>query len=326
MNPECTIVVRSPADLIAVTPYLLGFHPADSLVVIGTQGRAVTFVGRHDLPPPGVDDSDAIATMVARQAAQSVSLLGFGPADPVNRLVSSLATALTRVGVQLRDQLRITAGRWWTLDCADPACCPPEGRPVPSPHSPIAATAVFQGQVALPNRQQLVSQVGPVEGDERRRMAAATAALNFRFGDGLPRTMMGRAGRNAVISAEKRHASGRSLTYDETALLGALLVGRTAFDFALNRIGDEPWQLRLWTETTRRVEVPYVPGPAALLGYAAWRVGLGPLARVALDRALNHDPYHHFAMILDRLLAAGISHEAVQDFEPPAGSMRRKAA
>jgi hypothetical protein len=326
MNPECTIVVRSPADLIAVTPYLLGFHPADSLVVIGTVGRAVSFVGRHDLPPPGDDDTGPIAQMVARQKAQTVSLLGFGPPEPVNRTIGALVAALNRVGVRVRDQLRITAGRWWSFDCADPGCCPPEGLPVPSPHNPIAAAAVFQGQVALPNRQKLVEQVAAVEGEERRQMAAATAALNLKLGEGLPRTLMGRAGRKAVLHAERQHAAGRSLTYDETAWLGALLIGRTAFDFAVNRISDEPWHLRLWTETTRRVEVPFVPGPAALLGYAAWRVGLGPLARVAVDRALRHDPYHRFATILDRLLAAGISHEAVENFGPPAGSVRGRAA
>ena len=157
-------------------------------------------------------------------------------------------------------------------------------------------------------------------------MAMATAALNLKLGEGLPRTLMGRAGRNAVLQAERRYAAGKSLTYDETAWLGALLIGRTAFDFALHRISDEPWHLRLWTETTRRVEVPFVPGPAALLSYAAWRVGLGPLARVAVDRALRHDPHHRFATVLDRLLAAGISHDAVQNFGPPAGAVRGRAS
>jgi hypothetical protein len=62
-----------------------------------------------------------------------------------------------------------------------------------------------------------------------------------------------------------------------------------------------------------------MPGPATLLAYASWRVGNGALARVALDRALVRDPSHRFAILLDRLLAAGISNEAVEDLDPPVG-------
>ena len=36
----------------------------------------------------------------------------------------------------------------------------------------------------------------------------------------------------------------------------------------------------------RRVEPAYVPAPACLLAFAAWRAGQGALARVAVDRAL----------------------------------------
>ncbi|HET6483466.1 MAG TPA: DUF4192 family protein, partial [Actinoplanes sp.] len=77
MNPECTLAIRSSADLIAATPYLLGFHPTDSIVVIGLVGRTVSFVARHDLPPPGSDGTDWIAPLVARQTVQSVAVLGF---------------------------------------------------------------------------------------------------------------------------------------------------------------------------------------------------------------------------------------------------------
>ena len=33
-----TLSLRSPEDLIAIVPYLVGFDPADSLVVIGLKG------------------------------------------------------------------------------------------------------------------------------------------------------------------------------------------------------------------------------------------------------------------------------------------------
>jgi hypothetical protein len=323
MTPVCTLVVRTPADLIAVTPFLLGFHPADSLVVIGLAGRSIDFIGRHDLPPPGDHSIETAAPLIARQGVREVALIGYGAPGPARSAIDDFDAALGRVGVRVREALRVTGGRWFNVHCDDRDCCALDGHPVPSPHNPIAAAAVFQGHVALPNRQALVKQVAPVEGEERRKMAAATAALNLRLGEGVSRTLVGRAGRAAVRQAERKHAAGQSLTYDETALLGALLVGRTTFDYALHRISGEPWRVQQWTEVTRRVEAPFVPGPAALLGYAAWRAGLGPLARVAVDRALRQDPYHRFAGILDGLLAAGVGPGAVESFVPPVGGERR---
>jgi hypothetical protein len=318
MNPECTIAVRSAADLIAVTPYLLGFHPADSIVVIGTVGRIVTFVARHDLPPPGSDGAGWIAPIVARQTVEAVAVLGFGPDDPVTRTVEALAAALVSSGLLVPEKLRITAGRWWTTDCVNRRCCPPEGNPVPSPSSPVAAAAVFHGQVALPDREALAKQVAQVEGEPRRLMAAATEKVLDRLG-APPSALIQRMGRAAVRGAERRHAAGRSLTFDETAWLGVLLADRAVHSYALNRTFEEPWSVSLWTEVTRRVEPAWMPGPATLLAYASWRVGNGALARVALDRALVRDPSHRFAILLDRLLAAGISNEAVEDLDPPVG-------
>ena len=49
-----TIRVTSPADLIEAVPYLLGFHPTESLVVVGFDdsagsGRQVAVTARLDL-------------------------------------------------------------------------------------------------------------------------------------------------------------------------------------------------------------------------------------------------------------------------------------
>ncbi|MFD0787811.1 DUF4192 family protein, partial [Micromonospora azadirachtae] len=49
------LAVRSPADLLAAVPYLLGFHPADSVVVVAMRGRRVVFAARADLPDPAED-------------------------------------------------------------------------------------------------------------------------------------------------------------------------------------------------------------------------------------------------------------------------------
>ncbi|MBL7261452.1 DUF4192 domain-containing protein [Paractinoplanes lichenicola] len=310
MKPDCRITVRNTADLIAITPYLLGFHPSDCVVVIGTVGSAVHFAARHDLVAPD-DVADATAPLIAAHEVEAVSVLGFGPPDPVDRTVRRFSDDLRRHGVRVLDRVRVTAGRWWSYDCTKPHCCPPDGNPVPSPHSPIAAAAVYQGQVALPNRKDLVAQVAGVEGEQREQMRALTAEICSR-GSGPPEGIEW-TGRLLVQLAEQRYSSGSTLTLKETALLGVLLADPVVFNFAVERTREEYWRVALWTEVTRRVEPIWVAPAAALLAYSAWRAELGPLARVALDRALLHNPAHRFSWALDRLIAAGVSHELVDE-------------
>jgi len=58
--------LRTPEDLVAAVPYLLGFHPADSLVLVSTRTAGqpgVEFTLRVDLPPP------ELVTEMARELA-----------------------------------------------------------------------------------------------------------------------------------------------------------------------------------------------------------------------------------------------------------------
>jgi Domain of unknown function (DUF4192) len=60
--------VSGPADVLAVVPHLMGFHPRLSFVVIGAAGplRRVELGFRYDLPdPPGA----AAAAQIADHAA-----------------------------------------------------------------------------------------------------------------------------------------------------------------------------------------------------------------------------------------------------------------
>jgi hypothetical protein len=65
----------------------------------------------------------------------------------------------------------------------------------------------------------------------------------------------------------------------------------------------------------RRVETAYVPAPACLLGFAAWRIGQGALARAAVERALDADEDYRMAMLLQHVLGYGLS-PAVADGWP----------
>jgi hypothetical protein len=333
MTPDCTIIVRSPAELLAVTPYLLGFHPADSLVVVGlSAGHQVIFAGRFDLDPPlNSTDAKGMAAVVGRQSAFALAVIGYGSPGRVTSAMLQLTPALQSLGVLLNDVIRVTEGRWWSYLCGDVQCCPPDGKPCPPPGNALAAQAVFQGQVALPDRKALVAQVAPVTGIARDRMTAATEQARQRLTDlygedvraGAAGRSIRRHGRLAIREAERRHQAERSLTDDEVAWLGVLLVEADVFDHAMDRSADDEWRIRLWTDVLRRVDAAYAPAPGCLLAHAAWRAGRGPLARVALDRALREAPGHRTAGTLDRVLSSGLGPHAVVAFTPPRDQMAR---
>lgn len=343
MTAECALVVRTPSDLIAAVPYLLGYHPADSITMVGLTGSRVEFCACYDLPPPGCDEDEAraavaeIAETVSRQQAASVMIIGFGPPERVTPAVLRLAQALQTLHVLVNDAMRVTDGRWWSYFCDDPRCCSPDGTPCLPEDSVIAAEATFRGHVALPSRRELVAQVAPVEGAAREAMATATERARRRFTDLLAdglltddrdarrygRTIR-RAGRTAVREAERRYRAGRTLTDDEIAWLAALLVDQAVEDYALERVGPEEWRIRLWTDVLRRVEPAYVAAPACLLSFTAWRSGRGALARVAVDRALREEPQHQLASLLHNLLGFGIGPHMVAGGGTRPGSRRRE--
>jgi hypothetical protein len=331
MTTDATLTVRSPAELIAAVPYLLGFHPHDSLTVVAVRDRQVVFVGRHDLLDPDTPEDAAevearhVATIVARQEADGATVVGHGTAERVTPAALRLGAALDRLGIPVLDVLRVTDGRYWSYLCEEPSCCPPEGLPVDAASSVVAAFATYAGQVALPDRETLAAQVDPVTGPERDALRAATEAARERLTallcDAVPAPLdradgdpageleamafgraLRRAGRAAVRSAFRRHRDGGRLSDTEVAWLGVLLGHLPVRDFAWERVSDDEWQVDLWADVVRRVEPEHLPAPACLLAFAAWRCGQGALAVVAVERARSQAPDYSMAALLDEVL------------------------
>lgn len=321
MTANCSLTISNPAELIAVVPFVMGYHPHDSLALVGLTGTRIEFAACHDLPPPGWSDTDArasadaVADAVALQQSGRVVIVGYGTAKRTIPTLLRSAEAVRRRGVEVFDVMRVHEGRWWSYTCADRKCCPAQGTPCLPGDSVIAAEATFHGRVALPSRKALIAQVAPVDGEERAEMTRATERARRRFTDLLAEDLSAerygrlvrQKGQLAVRAAEKCYRSGRSLDPDEIAWLGVLLVDRSVEDFALDRSTTaHDWQIRLWTEVLRRVEPAYVAPAGCLLGFTAWQAGLGSLARVAVDRALAEEPQHHMASLLHNVLGFGL--------------------
>ncbi|MFG1778917.1 DUF4192 domain-containing protein [Micromonospora sp. NPDC049051] len=311
------LAVRSPADLIAAVPYLLGFHPTRSVVVVAMRGRRITFAARADLPDLADprDPAGHLAGVVARQDAETATVLGYGPAHLVTPAVDAVRAALSAAGLAVLDALRVTDGRYWSYLCVEPECCPPDGKPYDVAASEVSAAAVFAGQVALPDRDALVAQVAPVTGPARTAVREATARAGRRLAELSDRAptadprgerAVRSAGAAAVRSAQRRYRRGGALTDSEVAWLSLLLTHVPVRDHAWERTDGRDADIALWTDVLRRAEPELIAVPAALLAFAAWRAGQGALAAVALERALAEHPGHSMALLLDDLLRRGV--------------------
>ncbi|WFF02097.1 DUF4192 domain-containing protein [Micromonospora sp. WMMD964] len=312
------LTVRSPADLIAAVPYLLGFHPTDSVVAVALLGRQIIFAARADLPEPSTDPAERarhLAGVIRRQGAESATVVGYGSADRVTPAVDAVRVALAAGGTEVLDALRVTEGRWWSYLCAEPDCCPPEGRRYDPSANPVTASAVFAGQVALPDRAALVAQVAPVDGPPREAVRAATARAELRItelieqapeSDLLGGRALRSAGVAAVRAAHRRQRRDERLDDDEVAWLSLLMTHLPVRDHAWERTDGRDRDIALWTDVLRRAEPELIAAPGALLAFAAWRAGQGALAAVALERTLSLHPDYSLAVLLDDLLRRGV--------------------
>ncbi|MEV4465125.1 DUF4192 domain-containing protein [Micromonospora echinofusca] len=310
--------VTSISDLLAAVPYLLGFHPADSLVIVGLTGQRITVAGRADLPEPAAITHWAPLTaqqyldLLRNADATSAILIGYGPATTVTPVIDTLTPRVHAAGITLLDTLRVTDGRYYSYQCPDPGCCPPDGVPFDPHYSPTAVHAIVAGQTALPDRAALVASIAPTSAvtAEASRPAQHRALAIMTAGG---RAALIRAGKKAVDEALARYAADAVLTDDEVAWLSVLLGDVAVRDHAGKATGDQPWHLALWTDITRRAAPAYAAAPATLLALTAWRHGQGALASVALDRALAADPDYRLAHLIDHALRHGIPPTALND-------------
>lgn len=334
-TPEPPIALRSPTDLVSLVPYLIGFHPTESLVIVAFTGPNVTFVSRVALPtsPEDADDYRAIicrltATMV-KHGFTSAALVGYGTAQRVEMAVTIATETLTAAHLPVKDAQRVTDGRIFSLTCTNPDCCPAQGTPFDPTSTVTAAYATLAGLVALPDRDAATRQVAPITGPDQEAFAAATRAAAERLhsqldgavdlataGDAdLVKTPIGRAvlrhGRRTVAHALDTYRNGRVFDTDPAARLTVLLHMPGIRDFAIARTNAEDWQVCMWTDLLRRVQPPFTPGPAILLAMTALQTGNGPLAACAIRRALDVDRRHRFANLIRRAIEDGIDPRTV---------------
>lgn len=319
--------IRDVGEIAAALPYLLGYRPRESVVLLslgGQSGRRVGLTVRADIPPP--EHNRELAAVLSRSLCTgrpdgALVLIVSEVADedvmgvpdlPHRDLVWELCRALSRLGVPVGDVVLVREGRWWSYDCPDSCCAPGAGTFLPAGVTELEVASIATGTVVADDRADLLARIGPQPGADPRAMAAACAQVGVELSaavlDSGPEAVTTRSW-SAVRDAAARYRPGSvagSAADDEIARVVWALRDVEVRDLALGLAlgADADGAEQLWTECTRRAPAPLDVAPATLLAVSAWLRGDGAMANIALGRALESDPGYPLARLLRDGLAA----------------------
>lgn len=276
--------VRSPDELVAVVPHLLGFVPQESLTIVPLSRELP--VARIDLPSSAREREhawEAISDVYSRHAqpGSAVALIAFaddrGHAD---RLGQDFVLRLGAIGIATPIRLWASDTQWTDLNTGD------SGPLTQQVRDSIAARTILNGmaQPAASRDSLAASLIGdhaPIAGLLPEARAAAA------------RNTVGVEGGFVLNRLNTFHSDGNRLTDADAA----------RFVVALESvpIRDEVWDdmavenatshVALWSDLTRRAPDQVRAAPATMLAFAGWLNGNGALAWCALDQVPQGQRY-----------------------------------
>jgi hypothetical protein len=333
-DPSRTFTARSPVDLVAAVPYVLGFHPSDSVVLL-TFGPGEAFHARVDLPVEEDAQAEVVAMLaevVTRHGVGRVAVLLY-TSDPwvAAAFHDAAVPVFVRHGVEVIDVLRVGAGRIHAArDVDDP------GTAYDLTTHPFTAEQVVGGAVVESSRDALARTLECVDEQDALVVAAAAREFEGRF-EGLPASVtvqglcedLADHGRWVQRTLRRHLRTGTPLPPADAGRLLVLVLGIPLRDVAWAEMSraDATRHVELWRDLVRRCPRHLLPGPACLLAFAAWLAGQGALAWCALDRCAEVDPDYSMADCVAHLLAGAIppsvwtpiTEEQLPAFWPPPG-------
>ncbi len=300
-----TFTARTSVDLLAVVPFVIGFHPEDSVVLLtfsasGPAGRdRASFHARVDLPLVE-DEQRQVAALLrevaTRHGARTVGLVLYTDDSAAARLFADLLVPdLLADDIEVVDVLRVDGDRFFSVeDLDDP------GTPYDLAAHPFTASQVLLGRVAHESRAALRDTLISHDDEDAEAVAAAAdAVVDGLIGAG--RGAPGAGGISALMVAEARWLQTTVRSWVSSgAAVSAEEAGRVLVLVSFEALREVAWSemsratarqhVELWRGLVRRAPVDVRAGAAGLLGFAAWLAGEGALAWCALERCFEADP------------------------------------
>ncbi|GGQ76524.1 DUF4192 domain-containing protein [Streptomyces flaveolus] len=184
---EPQVTLRTPAELADALPYLLGYRPEDSIVLVALRDRdgRGRFGGRARLGIPANEEDwpgaagqlvHGLVTGSERRGARPEQMVAYLCQEPsrgesgrqvmerLRPLAQKLRVECGALDVPVVEALCISDGRFWSYCCDDQTCCPSEGVPMGLPGtSVLAAAATYAGIQVRGSLRELRARLLPWE-------------------------------------------------------------------------------------------------------------------------------------------------------------------
>jgi len=318
MTERMTLTVRKPEDILALVPYVLGFLPEDSLVLLTAGEEGESFHARVDLPDDPADLDLAVDPLVDAALRNGVrkAMIVVYTHDGCLALEAwlRLREELLEIGVEIPVALRAFGGRYLILDDDDH-----EWTPYDVETHPTSALAVYDGRVTYRTRQELSDSLVTTDPEAVDALAELcikaltriAGAARHPLGPPTPEHLRSTLVAEGLWARERLRCAieeGSVLEDADAARLLAALISVEVRDVLwaeIRRLGARK-HVAFWTDLVRRAPAEFAAPPAALLAFASWMAGEGALAWCALDRCREADPGYSMAALIASALQAAM--------------------
>jgi hypothetical protein len=245
---EQQITLRGPGQLADALPYLMGYYPSESVVMVALHGRRGRFGGRlrlgipkspQEWAPVAAHLAESLVANSERSSSRPDGILIFLCQDPTDgatgrqvmerlrTFAQRLRTACGALDVPVLEALCLSDGRFWSYCCPDGRCCPPEGTALSLPGTSVmAAAAAYAGIQVRGTLREMEARFAP-QPQHPAVLRARVRALDDAGGTVVPR----------ILSD-----TGRVQVCEETLDLARVLI---------RRLGQSPLPKGSWVAADR---------------------------------------------------------------------------
>jgi hypothetical protein len=268
-----------PHELLATVPYLIGYHPTNSIVFIAIRDNRAGVAMRMDYPAEeNLEPISLLVDQLIKQEAGHVVIVFYLPdAGELNaEFVDATTELLESSNIKISEFIVVKKNRWRSLLCSDLECCTEKGRRLPQHPKGLIL--------------QMMNEIDPIDySDENFRELQRAGALAV----------------NDLVSEFKEHGVQSSLVM--AAMVLVRLQDLQVRDYAIGVASDEMQgvMLPMWKWLASIAPKGFIAPALTLYAELAYEAGEPETALRAIERALEDDPSYQLAKLLRRTYAAG---------------------
>ena len=316
------IQIDGPANLLATVPYLLGFNPEKSLVIVAVKGQHDQVVVSMTLDlPDKIEDLDAnfmnnLKETLKRSGADGLVAIFYVETNP-QKLQSITDLLMTEISSEfhVRDILWVCDYKWASYLCSDQSCCPKAGREIEIDKPSMAQTElVLAGRSVAPKKSDLKDflesttvnqELIPHLSQFARQKAKAEHSKTLEKWESTQFKFL--TSKKAIQDLDLKLSARLLFGLTDIPIRDALL----AHHIELAQINEDPNQYLFhlaqnWAQVAKISPNTFRSPICTCIAVFMWQAGEGILARSAIEFALAQDPQFHLAKLINNALDSGM--------------------